>query len=126
LTDALIAINPEEKVAVFTAHNANDDAETKLFQFLRGRKEQPGIPTTRKLNETSSVLLVRPLLNFSRKDLERYARCFALTWCEDASNATDDYTRNKLRHHLIPWVETHVNPGFVNMLNKLRRRNEYT
>lgn len=124
LTAKMVADKPDIKVTVFTAHNMNDDAETKLFQFMRGRKEQPGIPTIRKLDSDPNVVLVRPLLNFSRKDIERYAKCFNLTWFEDASNATDAHTRNKIRHHMIPWIEGNVNPGFVNMLNKLRRRGE--
>lgn len=100
--------------AVWMAHNANDNAETKLFQFLKG-KPVTGIPVTRYLSP-NSIILDRPLLAFTRAEIERYARCFQLTWCEDSSNATDDYARNRIRHHLIPWVEEHINPGFVSMM----------
>lgn len=102
------------KVHIVTAHNSNDYAETKLYQFITG-KEQNGIPRFRMM--TDRVGLIRPLLGFTRKDIERYARCFQLTWCEDSSNETDQYTRNKIRHHLIPWIESNINPGFVKMLS---------
>ena len=108
-------------INIFTAHNMNDVAETKLFQFIKGRKVN-GIPKERFLTENTSytkkVYLVRPLLKFSREDIERYARCFNLTWCEDSSNQTDSYTRNKIRHHLIPWIRENVNPGVISTLGR--------
>jgi len=97
---------------LLTAHNANDQAETILFRTLTGRK-QVGIATTRDLKWG---YLYRPLLAFTRKDIERYAKVFDLKWCEDSSNSTDKYTRNRIRHHLIPWIEANINPSVVRVL----------
>jgi len=108
-------------INIFTAHNMNDVAETKLFQFIKGRKVN-GIPKKRLLNKDASaarkIFLMRPFLQFSREDIERYARCFNLTWCEDSSNKSDHYTRNKIRHHLIPWIKENINPGVINTLGR--------
>lgn len=101
-------------VDVLTAHNANDNAETKLFGFVTGRNSE-GIS---KRTCRDWCRLHRPLLDFTRADIERYAKCFNLTWREDASNATDDYTRNKIRHHLIPWIEKNINKSVVKTLSK--------
>lgn len=104
------------RIDVLTAHNLNDVVETKLFQFLKGRAVT-GIPSSRRLGNLSEMIfLARPFLNFSRKDIKRYAECFGLTWCEDSSNGTDDYTRNRIRHHLIPWIESNINPGILKTL----------
>lgn len=99
---------------LWMAHTASDNVETKLFQFLKG-KPVLGIPRSRMLDQYT---LARPLLDFTRKDIERYAKCFRLSWCEDSSNEKDDYTRNKIRHHLIPWIENNINPGFISMMSK--------
>lgn len=105
---------------IWMGHNANDNVETKLLHIFKG-KPALGIPYCRPLlNEdgTGYAVLRRPLLSFTRGDIERYARCFKLKWCEDSSNEKDDYTRNKIRHHVIPWIEQNVNPGFVSMMSK--------
>lgn len=101
-------------VGVLTAHNRNDNAETRLFRFLKG-KEASGIPRRRKLDD-SQIDLIRPFLDFTREDIKRYAESFKLSWCEDSSNAQDHYTRNRIRHHLIPWIKENVNPGIIKTL----------
>lgn len=97
---------------LLTAHNANDQAETILFRTITGRA-QVKMPKTvyRSWGE-----IYRPFLRFTRSDIERYAKVFNLTWCEDSSNATDKYTRNKIRHHLIPWIESNINPNVIKSL----------
>lgn len=107
----------EDNVHILTAHNSNDDAETKIFQFLKGKKAL-GILPIQNFKSLEKVFLVRPFLKFSREDIERYAKAFQLSWCEDSSNETDAYTRNKIRHHLIPWIEENINPGVVRTLSR--------
>lgn len=96
------------------AHNANDNVETKLFKFLKGYE----VKDLGDL-EWGGVVFKRPMIKFTRKDIERYAKIWNLSWSEDASNATNKYTRNKIRHDLIPWIEQNINPGIVNMLSRL-------
>ena len=82
---------------VATAHNANDNAETMLMNLARGAglRGMCGIPPVRGI-------YVRPLLAMSRSDIERYLSENMLGHVEDSSNDSDDYTRNRIRHHVIP------------------------
>jgi tRNA(Ile)-lysidine synthase len=100
--------------AVFIAHHANDVAETKLFQIITGRKVS-GISWRMVWD---NVVFIRPLLEFSRADLEKYQEIWDLEYCEDSSNEGDKYSRNKIRHHLIPWIEENINPGIIRTLSK--------
>lgn len=85
---------------VATAHNLNDNAETVLMWLLRGSGNFAGIPQRRKL--TSKTDIVRPMLTVSRKSIEEYARAHKIPFVTDSSNFSNDYTRNKIRHKLIP------------------------
>lgn len=103
-----------ENRTVLLAHHANDIAETKLWQFLTGR-EPNGIS---EFLTRHGVMYARPLLSFTREELERYVRIWDLTWKEDSTNFTKKYARNRIRQELIPWIEKEVNPGIVKMLAK--------
>ncbi|WP_299224138.1 tRNA lysidine(34) synthetase TilS [uncultured Psychroserpens sp.] len=88
---------------ILTAHHADDNLETFLINLSRGTgiNGLTGIP---EINDK----LVRPLLPFTREEIEEYAKANHLRWREDSSNASDKYLRNKLRHHVIPALkETH-------------------
>ena len=86
-----------EPCRVATAHNANDNAETMLMNLARGAglRGMCGIPPVRGI-------YVRPLLAMPRSDIERYLSENMLEHVEDSSNVSDDYTRNRIRHHVIP------------------------
>jgi tRNA(Ile)-lysidine synthase len=99
---------------VLLAHHANDVAETKLWQFLTGR-EPNGIS---EFLTRHRVMFARPLLPFTREDLEKYARIWDLSWHEDSTNQTNKYARNRIRQELIPWIEKEINPGIVKMLSR--------
>ncbi len=90
---------------LLTAHHANDNAETVLLHQLRGTglRGFGGIPPL--ANFANKYAIARPLLPFSRAELEAYARYHQLQWREDSSNAHDDYQRNYLRHHVMPRLE---------------------
>lgn len=110
---------------VATAHNANDNAETLLMNLFRGTGIDGlgGIPIQRGT-------IVRPLLGVTRKEIERYARKRKLQYREDSSNLHDDYTRNFIRHKVIPKIEQRINPSLVETLSNLseivRLNSEYT
>ena len=82
---------------VVTAHTRDDQAETVLFRVLRGTgaKGMAGI-------HTRSGIFIRPLLNISRHSIEQYAEKFDVPFVEDASNLSDHYSRNRIRHKAIP------------------------
>ena len=82
---------------IATAHNADDNAETVLMHLLRGSglRGLCGIPPVRGN-------VVRPLLNVPRSEIEAYLAEHGLSHVEDSSNGSDDYTRNRVRHQLLP------------------------
>ncbi len=98
---------------IATAHNANDNAETVLFNLLRGSGANGlgGIPVKR--ND-----IVRPLLFAERSEIEQYAKLKSLKFREDSSNIKDYYTRNFIRHSILPQIREKVNPGIVGTLNR--------
>lgn len=81
-----------------TAHHLEDNLETFLLQFSRGTS-LTGLTGMQPKLENG---LCRPFLATPRKMIEDYARCHQLIWREDRSNATDDYLRNQIRHHILP------------------------
>jgi len=91
---------------LITAHHQDDAIETFLINFTRGTGLQglTGIP-----QQNGNV--IRPLLPFSRDDIENYAQKNNITWREDSSNASYKYLRNKLRHDIVPIIKT-LNPSF--------------
>lgn len=92
---------------VLTAHHLNDQLETFLINLSRGTGLEglKGIPNVN--NKT-----VRPLLNFSRAEIESYATAANLDWKEDSSNKSNKYLRNALRLDVIPELEK-INPNFL-------------
>jgi tRNA(Ile)-lysidine synthase len=88
---------------VFLAHHAGDAAETMLFHLARGSGRR-GLGSLRDEAplEKSTAMIVRPLLGFTRAEIETYARARKLAWREDTSNASRDFTRNRLRHDVMP------------------------
>ena len=104
---------------ILTAHHADDNLETFLINLSRGTGLEglKGIP---EVNET----IVRPLLSFSREDIEDYAKTNHLKWREDSSNASTKYLRNKLRHDVIPVLKD-INPDVLtNFQNTLSHLND--
>lgn len=89
---------------LLTAHNLNDQAETFLLQALRGAgsKGLSAMPVKKKCGEG---FLIRPLLSFSRDELEKYARENHLQWIEDDSNTDPRFRRNFLRHEIFPLLK---------------------
>jgi len=108
---------------IATAHNADDNAETVLLNLSRGTglKGLCGIPPVRGD-------IVRPLLQTTRAEIEEYLECNGLEHIEDSSNALDDYSRNRIRHHVSP-VLGELNPAFAGavarMTESLREDEEY-
>jgi tRNA(Ile)-lysidine synthase len=92
---------------ILTAHHLDDSVETFLINFTRGSGIEglTGIP---EQNET----VIRPLLPFSRNEIETFAKGNKIEWREDSSNTSDKYLRNKLRHDIIPILKE-LNPSFL-------------
>lgn len=101
---------------IATAHTADDNAETVLMHLVRGTglKGLGGI-TPRRGN------LIRPMLNVTRSDVEAFLAEYALPHREDASNSTDLFLRNRLRHNVIPLLKDE-NPKFSENVSAMALR----
>jgi tRNA(Ile)-lysidine synthase len=91
---------------ICTAHNRDDVAET----LLMGLNRRGGLSVLAGIRELDRLLL-RPLLGFSRHEIEEYAAANMIAYVEDSSNQSDKYLRNKIRHHVLPLIEQWM-PGF--------------
>lgn len=104
---------------ILTAHHLDDSLETFLINFTRGSGLDglTGIPP-------QNGNIIRPLLAFSRNEIETFAKENSIQWREDSSNASDKYLRNKLRHDVIP-VLKELNPSllssFENTISNLQQ-----
>jgi len=97
---------------IFLAHHAGDVAETMLFHLARGGGRR-GLTSLRPRAplENSEAVLARPLLGFTRTEIEAYAKARRLAFRTDESNASRDHTRNRLRHDVLPALAAAV--GFA-------------
>jgi tRNA(Ile)-lysidine synthase len=91
--------------AVATAHTRNDQAETVLAKFLRGAWTE-GLSGIHPVVEFAEGQILRPLLTASRAEVEAYLKALGQSWREDSSNADPAYTRNRIRHQLLPLLES--------------------
>lgn len=92
---------------LLTAHHLDDTVETFLINFIRGTGLEglTGIPE-------QNDKIIRPLLPYTRSEIESYAKEHSIEWREDSSNVSDKYFRNKLRHHIVPELKN-LNPSFT-------------
>lgn len=95
------------------AHHQNDNAETLLWNLSRGTGLD-GLGGIRPVNGK----FIRPLLCMNRKEIEEYLSKRKQSYCIDETNAGTDYTRNKLRHLVLPILEEQVNSAAVRHMNE--------
>lgn len=124
---ALFAMADEfGEAVILTAHTADDQAETLLLRLLRGTGPD-GLAGMPQLSPDGR--LARPFLQTTRAEILDYAEKNRVVWREDASNASDAYTRNRLRRHWIPALKDEFNPQLVtalcNLADALRIDREY-
>ncbi len=96
---------------LFTAHHADDQTETLLLRLMRGTGPR-GLMAMAQSRPLGNGILYRPLLAFTRSDLEQYANSHPLSWVTDESNANDHYDRNYLRNQIMPLLKARW-PGFA-------------
>ena len=86
---------------IATAHNADDNVETILLRLCRGTglRGLGGIPPVREN-------IIRPLLQVTRKEIDEYLLANSIPHREDSTNTQDEYTRNKIRHHVMPVLKS--------------------
>ena len=104
--------------ALCVAHNANDNAETLFLNLVRGTglrglsgmSSESAVPYSD--DGGAEVRLLRPLLSFTRTQIEGYVRRHSIPFREDSTNAGTDYRRNRIRHLVFPVFEQ-MNPSFI-------------
>ena len=101
---------------IATAHTADDNAETVLMHLVRGTglKGLGGIAPSRDR-------LIRPMLNVTRAEVEEFLTEYAVDHIHDSSNSTDEFLRNRLRHHVMPLLKQE-NPKLSQNLSAMALR----
>lgn len=105
----------EKANKIATAHNANDNAETVLMNFMRGS----GTSGLKGIEKIRNGKFIRPIIECNRKEIEQYAEENHLDPKYDKSNKENIYTRNKIRNLLIPYIEKEFNPNIIESINRL-------
>lgn len=90
--------------ALLTAHHQDDQAETFLLNLLRGAGVE-GLAAMPEIRSLGQGYVIRPLLHFSRDELEQYASTYQLDYINDPSNNDTRFNRNLLRHEVLPLLE---------------------
>ncbi len=109
-----------KKIAV--AHNADDQTETILFNMIRGCSLN-GLAGMSVLSDCAfdkELFVIRPLIETNRAEIEDYLLQKGAAWCTDSTNLDDEYTRNIIRHSLIPKL-TEISPKACSHINSLAR-----
>ena len=97
-------LNAGKADLIATAHHVNDNAETVLFNLARGS----ALSGLTGITDVPALGLIRPLISCSREEIDKYIEENKIPFVTDESNLTDDYTRNKIRHNVLPALEEAV------------------
>lgn len=111
------------KIAI--AHNMNDQAETVLMRMMRGT----GLQGLKGIDYIRDEVIIRPILDIERSEIEAYCEKYELNPRIDATNLESIYTRNKIRLELIPYMKenfnSNVTESIVRMSNSLKSDNDF-
>ncbi len=112
--------NNIRKIAV--AHNMNDSVETVIHNMIRGASLN-GLCGIKPVNEN----IIRPIIEVNRQEIEKYLSNNNISYCTDSTNASDIYTRNKIRNNIIKSMSD-INPAIVQTVftNCSNLRNDYS
>ena len=111
---------------IATGHTADDQAETVLHRLLRGTglRGLRGIAARRPVYRDTPLPVVRPLLTVTRAEVLTFLEQERQPYRQDSSNLDLDYTRNRIRHELLPHLAERYNPAIVAVLGRLAEQAE--
>ena len=101
------------KIAI--AHNKNDKIETIIMHLLRGS----GISGLKGIEPKRNNKYIRPIIECEREEIEHYCEINKLNPCIDKTNLENEYTRNKIRNVVIPYVKNEFNPNVIETIDRL-------
>lgn len=103
--------------AIATGHHADDVAETFLLRLARGAGPD-GLAGLKRISHVGPLTFIRPLLDLRDADLRAFLARRGIAWREDATNTDLSIPRNKVRHLILPWLRTHLDPCLTEHLCK--------
>ena len=104
---------------IVTAHTQDDQAETLLLRIVRGSGLR-GLTAIAPKRKQGNALVIRPLLKCSKKELLDFLKSQKISFLKDPTNQQLDFTRNRVRLKLIPWLEQNLNPAVKEALSDLQ------
>lgn len=107
----------DRKGKIAVAHNKNDCCETFLFHLFRGSSLK-GLTGIRPVRDK----IIRPLMCLDRAEIEKFLRERTIHYCIDSTNLEDNYTRNKIRHHILETAVREISPAAVNHISNACER----
>ena len=112
---------------LMTAHHGDDLVETILMRIARGSNLK-GYSGFKVYDERYNYGIVKPLIFLSRTEIMQYLSDNNINYCTDSSNLKDDYTRNRYRHHILPFLkeeDKNIHEKFLKYHNVLESHNKY-
>ena len=113
---------------IVVAHNKDDQAETVLMRIIRG-SGMAGLGAMNPVKDMKGFIILRPLIEISRSEIEDFIKENKLKFRHDSSNDQVIFTRNRVRRELMPYLEKNFNPNIketlANMADNLRGENEF-
>ncbi|WP_353893368.1 tRNA lysidine(34) synthetase TilS [Proteinivorax hydrogeniformans] len=106
---------------VFLGQHKDDQLETIMMNFFRGSSLW-GLGGIRPVNNYGQIKLIRPLLDFTKREILSYLRKHSISFREDESNKSTKYKRNKFRLEIIPFIEKQVGPHVKNVVTENSRQ----
>lgn len=110
--------------AIAVAHTLSDSIETMLFNLARGT----GVKGLSGISPKREPGIIRPLIDCTRSEIEAYCRENSLQYVTDSTNLSDDYTRNHIRHNIVPSFEkinSDFESAFLRAMNSVREEDEF-
>lgn len=120
-------LNKYNSKTLITAHHGDDQIETVMMKIVRGSTLK-GYSGIEKVSDRSFYKIYRPLLYLTKEDIYRYAVDNNISYCEDYTNHSDEYTRNRYRKYLLPFLKEEkedVHLKFLDFSESLLEYNEY-